>query len=220
MAAHLKLTTDPDTAANASPAASRCPRCRYPLIGLPANHVCPECGLRYDEDSLIWYVAPSASRAIRVAVLGISSILLGSWPVTNLAFSTNLAHRLRMALQITYAVIGVTLASMIYRSGRVAVQGRIVAVLPEGIYLINSCSGGSRLWRPDLWRGSSALIKWTEIEEIDFGASAPADARLRTSNREFTLAGVFGDFAHLSAFVRAARERLVEHAAREDAEKP
>lgn len=34
--------------ATTKPPFDRCPRCDYPLRGLPANHACPECGLRYD----------------------------------------------------------------------------------------------------------------------------------------------------------------------------
>jgi uncharacterized protein (DUF983 family) len=46
--------TDPGSESTASPRPSlrRCPRCLFSLRGLPANHACPECGLRYDEQSL------------------------------------------------------------------------------------------------------------------------------------------------------------------------
>jgi hypothetical protein len=36
-------------------ALDRCPVCNYSLRGLPAAHRCPECGLEYDEHSIIWY---------------------------------------------------------------------------------------------------------------------------------------------------------------------
>lgn len=35
-----------------------CPQCNYPLNGLPAEHACPECGLKYDADSRVWYIRP------------------------------------------------------------------------------------------------------------------------------------------------------------------
>ncbi len=39
---------------------SKCPQCNYSLTGLPTNHVCPECGLEYDE--LTVCIKPSMSR--------------------------------------------------------------------------------------------------------------------------------------------------------------
>ena len=31
-----------------------CPRCDYDLQGLPAAHVCPECGFEYDSNTRVW----------------------------------------------------------------------------------------------------------------------------------------------------------------------
>jgi len=31
-----------------------CPQCQYSLRGLPATHRCPECGLGFDAESLMW----------------------------------------------------------------------------------------------------------------------------------------------------------------------
>ncbi len=54
------------------PVFERCPRCRYPLRGLPAEHACPECGLRYDQDCL-YYRASN-----RAMLAGLWPSLLGS----------------------------------------------------------------------------------------------------------------------------------------------
>lgn len=39
-----------------------CPRCSYSFTGLPATHQCPECGLAYDDDSVMSISAPSKRR--------------------------------------------------------------------------------------------------------------------------------------------------------------
>ncbi len=41
----------PDRRPTISPVLDKCPQCNYSLKGLPANHICPECGLEYDERS-------------------------------------------------------------------------------------------------------------------------------------------------------------------------
>ena len=49
----MESATDSSVATSArgpgGPVFARCPRCDYSLRGLPANHACPECGLRFDE---------------------------------------------------------------------------------------------------------------------------------------------------------------------------
>ena len=35
-----------------------CVQCGYSLKGLPGNHACPECGLRFDERSQVWRKSP------------------------------------------------------------------------------------------------------------------------------------------------------------------
>jgi predicted RNA-binding Zn-ribbon protein involved in translation (DUF1610 family) len=40
----------------AVPVFKKCVRCGYSLRGLPANHACPECGLRFDERCTLYRV--------------------------------------------------------------------------------------------------------------------------------------------------------------------
>ena len=57
------------------PVFKKCVRCGYSLRGLPANHACPECGLRFDERCSV-YAAP---RAPRWYALGFPFFVLAVW---------------------------------------------------------------------------------------------------------------------------------------------
>lgn len=39
-----------------------CPDCDYDLSGLPVPHRCPECGFRYDVDTIVWKPDPIRTR--------------------------------------------------------------------------------------------------------------------------------------------------------------
>jgi|GEM_PF-2041008 len=46
-----------------------CPQCDYDLQHLPAAHRCPECGLQYDDDTLVWVVDAKGQRAFEMTML-------------------------------------------------------------------------------------------------------------------------------------------------------
>lgn len=46
----------------------QCPRCDYPLDGLPDDYACPECGLRYDEHSFVHVERRGRGVAVRLAI--------------------------------------------------------------------------------------------------------------------------------------------------------
>ena len=46
-----------------------CPQCDYDLQHLPAVHRCPECGLQYDDHTLVWSVDTKGQRAFEIAML-------------------------------------------------------------------------------------------------------------------------------------------------------
>ena len=46
-----------------------CPQCDYDLQNLPAAHRCPECGLQYDDQTLVWVVDAKGQRAFELAML-------------------------------------------------------------------------------------------------------------------------------------------------------
>lgn len=65
----------------------KCVRCGYSLRGLPANHVCPECGLRFDERCASYRVTnPRQVLILWIMILG------GGWvSLKNLPHFANLA---------------------------------------------------------------------------------------------------------------------------------
>ena len=71
----------------AQPVFKKCPRCEYSLRGLPANHVCPECGLAFDERCELYRATnPKQILFVWVAIFG------GGWIVLkNLPYMVNFA---------------------------------------------------------------------------------------------------------------------------------
>jgi hypothetical protein len=51
---HPQTQGSVDADAADEPPFERCPRCRFRLTGLPADHYCPECGLRYDSSCKLY----------------------------------------------------------------------------------------------------------------------------------------------------------------------
>ncbi len=83
-----------------TPIFKRCPRCSYSLRGLPANHVCPECGLGFDEDCELYPVTNP-----RQVVLVWIAILSGGW-----AALKNLRHLEHLAATSVWEKVGVLAA--------------------------------------------------------------------------------------------------------------
>ena len=74
----MSRTNDPSAA---QPVFKKCPRCEYSLRGLPANHVCPECGLAFDERCELYRVInPKQILLVWVAIFGGGWIVLRNLP--------------------------------------------------------------------------------------------------------------------------------------------
>ena len=108
-----------------------CPRSGYSLNGLPADHACPECGLRYDRDSEVYkHVNPKALFGGMLGFIG------GTGGMVNITHSFGNARTfwrvciiLSLVIYFGALVWLVRYAYLLYRSGP------LVAVLPEGLYV-------------------------------------------------------------------------------------
>jgi hypothetical protein len=72
-----------------TPPFERCPRCRYSFTGLPPRGACPECGLRYDEDSRAYCMRKRRWPVVLVPGVGVVGslfsllvVLLSAWNLT------------------------------------------------------------------------------------------------------------------------------------------
>ena len=79
--------TNTSNASGSGPVFKRCPRCTYSLRGLPANHACPECGLRFDERCELYRVAnPRQVFFVWMVIFGSGWVVLKHLPqVANFA---------------------------------------------------------------------------------------------------------------------------------------
>lgn len=179
----------------------KCVRCGYSLRGLPANHRCPECGLRFDERCALYRVTnPRQLLAFWLMILG------GGWvSLKNLPHFANLAGAsawetvgaLAGALWIVFVAAGIWFFVRRYR------RGFEVAITGDGLIL--------RL--PGF---SEDLIPWRDIG----GASAKecpaekpqiASVFIRSKNKTVAIGGVANVFpkrADVERFVAEVNDRV------------
>lgn len=117
----------------------RCPQCQYSFEGLPAEGRCPECGLRYDRESIAW-----RPRFGRTWVIFLSFGLL-----VLMAHVLLILHGYsRGPLLLTLA--NVAIASLLFRLAAqqywlVRRSMLVVAVMTDGVF-IRSATRGPRLF--------------------------------------------------------------------------
>lgn len=129
-----------------------CPRCGYSLYGLPANHACPECGLRYDDLSLLFRRRPDYRILLNLSGIAMGSVLV--WQELSAIIRDGTGRTSWSGLfVIGYFVAIVFLAQYIWRLFR---RGRLVAVLPEGL-----------LFRWD--RPAMEWVPWSNISRVVVG---------------------------------------------------
>lgn len=143
--------TDFGSARQLTPPFERCPRCRYALRGLPANHACPECGLRYDERSEGLRIA-NAKQALRNSLVICLSGLPLLFQLTNI---NNLgALSFWDILMVIVAIVWLLVVPKVaYRSYQRYHQGYMVAIVSDGLII--------RL--PDI---DEKLLTWNEIADV------------------------------------------------------
>lgn len=185
----------------AVPVFKECVRCGYSLRGLPANHACPECGLRFDERCALYRVTnPRQLMVFWLLIFGGGWVALKHLPhVANLGGAS--AWEMIGALAGVVWIVCVPIALwFIVRSYR---RGFEVAITSDG--LIVRLPGFSDDLTP--WRDiGGASIK-------DRPASKPqvASVFLRGENKTVDIGGVANVFpkrADVERFVRQVMERL------------
>lgn len=170
----------------------QCPRCDYSLKGLPANHACPECGLRYDEQSEVyraggrWSVAraPWRSTAAFVAMLG--GMVYLAVAARSLLRTVSAGSAMLAALVFVWLLVRARRAQP------------MVAVLPDGLYV--------RL--PDVRAG---LISWNMLHSP---THAQAENVILVSRRDsidpLCLGGLFASRADAQRLARQIQSRATE----------
>lgn len=109
----------------------RCPRCHYSLAGLPQDHTCPECGLRYDGESVVY-----TRRRNRKALIGLAAVVIGSPGM--IAVYTTIPLVPQPWGSVLYLLLGayvITLGWLIWYFRRVYHCGSIAAITAEGLLL-------------------------------------------------------------------------------------
>ncbi len=107
------------------PSMTDCPECRYPLKGLPEKHACPECGLRYDEHSVV------RRAKVPFAFYGGFLGFLGGLPgVVQVYWILRL--ELAVFISVLFAAILATVGLIVLRFVR---RGSMAAAMTDGLHL-------------------------------------------------------------------------------------
>lgn len=173
-------------------AMKNCVRCSYALRGLPACHVCPECGLAYDELSEIWRTKYNTRLIGALALASLGWLWLVFFSSNALRVSP-LPPTLLMLVNLGFAAIFVL---VLYRFWRLYRGGQFVATMPTGLFI--------REERPEL-----EVIAWSNISRAAVKAS-PLGAVI-FMKKEKTVRDIVGPFRKRSEaedFVRHVEARL------------
>jgi len=185
----------------AVPVFKKCVRCGYSLRGLPANHACPECGLRFDERCASYRVTnPRQLMVFWLMIFGGGWVALKHLPhVANLGGAS--AWEMIGALAGVVWIVCVPIAVwFIVRSYR---RGFEVAITSDGLIV--------RL--PGF---SDDLIPWCDIggasiKDRPAGKPQIASVFRKSKNKSVEIGGVANVFPNrtdVEHFVRQVMERL------------
>lgn len=117
----------------AQPVFKKCARCEYSLRGLPANHRCPECGLRFDEGCALYRASnPREVLFAWIAIFGGGISIVRYLPhLANLAAANTRQKIFALAAIPLFFVVAVAVWFQIRRYRR----GYEVAVTGDGLIL-------------------------------------------------------------------------------------
>lgn len=109
---------------------SACPRCNYDLRGLPADHQCPECGLKYDAESEAFRIPRRRWRTIGECCWALFGVTYFPWIVWRTGNALGVLFTVLMIL-----LFSIFAASLLWLRRRAHLRGGyVVAVLPEGVF--------------------------------------------------------------------------------------
>ncbi len=170
-----------------------CPRCEYPLTGLPENHACPECGLRYDSDSKIY--RPAAGFVPAIGTIGFVGSIFFALQVLRLMHRASAGFR-PYVLGGGMALVGL-FTWLIWRYQGSAKKQKLVAVLPDGL-LIRLASDRAQ------------EIPWTNISNVTANRGMLAvSIFIRDKKTIQTVGGVFRSKAEAFDLANRAMRRII-----------
>jgi len=158
-----------------------CPACEYDLRGLPSEHKCPECGLTYDRETMVWTARIPIKHHL-IMVFGFSAFFLLHFLTRGLAWSGTLG-----ILTGVYLLGAIAHLLILVRKYRQA--GRL-AVTPMGII----CNATNRL--------NTLRIAWAEIYAIDVKAK-----RHGLALNKFSIMFSMGQSIDITPFANTREER-------------
>ena len=183
------------------PVFKKCARCGYSLRGLPSNHACPECGLRFDERCELYRVTnPKQVLIVWIAIFSGGWVVLKNLPhVWNYAAASAWEKVGGVAAVAWFFFVGFGVWFLVKRYRR----GFEVAVTTDGLIV--------RLPGFD-----DELIPWNNIGSASFvpiPEDKPQAALVFFKNKKKNVsiggvANVFPTVTHVMRFVGQVRARI------------
>jgi hypothetical protein len=151
--------TDAPAPTDAKPPFDACPRCTYSLRGLPVDHYCPECGLRFDRDCELYRVTnPKQFLLIWGLIFGGGWINLRALRYWDSWATESLWHKI-------YAVAGliwiICLIFGVFWIRKMYMRGQRVAVTVDGLFI-------------QMATGDDGLIPWSHVCDAKAGMKGKA----------------------------------------------
>jgi predicted RNA-binding Zn-ribbon protein involved in translation (DUF1610 family) len=183
------------------PVFKKCVRCGYSLRGLPGNHACPECGLRFDERCELYRVTnPKQVLFVWIAIFSGGWVVLKNLPhVPNFAAASAWEKVGAVAAVAWFFFVGFGVWFLVKRYRR----GFEVAVTSDGLIV--------RLPGFD-----DELILWDNIGSASFkqipeGKPQIAEVFFKDKQKNVSIGGIANIFptpAHVERFVEQVKARI------------